>query len=116
MHSVCALFSLWRMCLICASLRPWHRFVHSAVCAQENGKTRMTVDGDVTSGEFGAMSHDYLKRWGRANGALANKSVDVPCSPLSSILARAGYRWPTTIDFLSLGTRRASMAALSTVP
>ena len=64
----------------------------------------MTVDGDMTAGEYGAMSPEYLKRWGRGNGALKNKSVDVPCSPLQSILARAGY---DSIDFLSLDVEGA---------
>ena len=88
------------------------KFVHSAVCAQEDGTTRMTVDGDMTAGEFGAMSPEYLKRWGRGNGAAANRSVEVPCSSLKSILHRAGY---TSIDFLSLDVEGAEDRVFRTV-
>ena len=88
------------------------KFVHSAVGAQEDGTTRMTVDGDMTAGEFGAMSPEYLKRWGRGNGAAANRSVEVPCSSLKSILHRAGY---TSIDFLSLDVEGAEDRVFRTV-
>ena len=69
-------------------------FVHSAVCDSE-GTARMTTDGAMMSGEFGAMSQEYLRRWGRRNGAFANRSVDVPCKPLPAILAAAVRPSPT---------------------
>ena len=86
------------------------QMVHSAVCANE-GTTRMTVAGDMTAGEYGAMSPEYLRRWGRGNGAAKNESVVVPCKPLKSIVESAGFN---SIDFLSLDVEGAEEIVLRT--
>lgn len=81
------------------------RCIHSAVCKEGVGSLRMSLDGGETAGEL-----DFLTR--RRKKSRAKRTVDVPCEPLSSLMARYGL---PSADFLSLDVEGAEGKVLETV-
>ena len=88
------------------------RKVHTAICDAGGNGVRMTRGGGPTAGDMAAMSTAYVKTWGRANGAAYNRTVDVPCNPMHSVMAGAGVR---QADFLSLDVEGAEDVVIRTV-
>jgi len=81
------------------------RCIHSAVCKEGVGSLRMSLDGGETAGEL-----DFLTK--RRQKSRAKRTVDVPCEPLSSLMARYGL---ASADFLSLDVEGAEGKVLETV-
>ena len=86
--------------------------IHSAVCRAGETTVRMTIGGGPTAGDMSAMSAAYVKVWGNGNGASRNRTVNVPCSPLHSLMNKAGM---TQADFLSLDVEGAEDKVIDTV-
>ena len=75
----------------------------------------MTVDGGATAGQVGVLSQRYLAWRGSCGGRCTRgdaQTVVVPCRPLSTIMASAGYG---NADFLSLDVEGAEARVLETI-
>jgi len=69
------------------------RCVHSAVCREGVGSVRISLEGGETAGELRFLTKKRQK-------SRAKRVADVPCEPLSSLMARHGLA--SEADFLSL--------------
>jgi len=80
--------------------------VHSAICDQEEGATAtISIDGGQTSGMLKRLTAGRQRTRAKA-------TVQVPCRPLKTILAKHGY--DGKIDFLSLDVEGAEDIVLRT--
>lgn len=67
---------------------------HSAVCAAGEHSVRFTVAGDAVAAQVDAMSESFRRKWAGAN--LRDGVIEVPCAPLSSLMATAGLHSAST--------------------
>ena len=84
---------------------------HSAVCTPPQRSLMVTASGGAVSGSVETMSARFIKAWSSVNKP--TERVEVPCAPLSQLMAEAGLATGATL--LSLDVEGAEAAVLRTV-
>mmetsp|Transcript_26127 Transcript_26127/g.63465 ORF Transcript_26127/g.63465 Transcript_26127/m.63465 type:complete len:488 (-) Transcript_26127:419-1882(-) len=84
--------------------------IHSAVCAKA-GHTKFLGDGG-TAGDPRFLSQDHIKKWSRYWVEPWTTAYEVPCYPMTDLLAKARIK---QIDFLSIDVEGAEYEVLKTM-
>ena len=84
--------------------------LHGSTIGHGSHSVRFTIAGNAVAAQVDAMSESFRRTWAGKN--LRDGVVDVPCAPLSSLMASAGLHSAT---FLSLDVEGAEALVLETV-